>query len=76
MRRLVGALYYVMLLLVDSGDLGALKLTRDGDGMPLKRRVMRPPLPSPSPSPSPSGHYRVQDGKALSCPDFDLQTQK
>ena len=37
-----GALYHVMLLLVDRADLEALKLTRDGDGMPLKRRVMRP----------------------------------
>ena len=37
-----GALYHVMLLLVDRDDLEALKLTRDGDGVPLKRRVMRP----------------------------------
>ena len=37
-----GALYHVMLLLVDRADLEALKLTRDGDGMPLKRRVISP----------------------------------
>ena len=37
-----GALYHVMLLLVDRAGLGALKLTQAGDGMPLERRVMRP----------------------------------
>ena len=31
-----------MLLLGDRAGLGALKLTRAGDGMPLERRVMRP----------------------------------